>query len=108
MKTKPADSKAEIEMQRSLGAAIYGNEPRRMRPVAAKRHSAQLLTEGIENGKSALGKGWNHVSTELRAGLVFAYVTRVLANQDDSISADRTVTTLREVADLITQWENEQ
>lgn len=55
-------------------------------------HSQKIAWESVERAKKILGEGWNHVSNEIRWGLVCTNLLSVVAGQsvvDDEDGTDR-------------------
>lgn len=49
-------------------------------------HAEQIAARCVKHAKAQLGAGWEHVSRDVRWGLVCAEIVSVMAGQDDSVS----------------------
>jgi hypothetical protein len=48
---------------------------------------AQILAAGcVKNAKEMLGSGWNHVSDDIRWGLVSSQILAIFLGQDETIN----------------------
>jgi hypothetical protein len=59
--------------------------------MAQKTREEKLAQECIERAKKLVGAGWDHISTDLRWGLVAANILAIMDAQDESIDPARVV-----------------
>ena len=53
-----------------------------------KTHEQQIANQCIQEAQTVLGKGWGHVSMEIRRGLVMTRVVAVIRGQCETIPAE--------------------
>ena len=66
----------------------------------------KIAKQEIQRSKDLLGSGWNHVSDEIRWGLVAANLLGVIVTQDALDSEDATESAKARVADFTVElWQ---
>ena len=70
--------------------------------MATQTYVDRIAKQCIADAQSVLGKGWNHVSIEIRHGLAMASLVGIIRAQDDSADPASTLRNLDAIADAVT------
>ena len=57
----------------------------------------QLAAKAVKDAQASMGAGWQHISADLRRGLVMSNIIGILQGQDESVKAERVVLMLNEL-----------
>lgn len=67
--------------------------------MATKTKNQKMAEEMVAKAQKTLGAGWDHVSNDIRWGLVAANILSLMMGQDEEISGDRVRAYVTEVND---------
>lgn len=63
----------------------------------SRTHAREIAKRSINEAKNTMGSGWQHISRELREGLIHSRILYVILGQDENISCEARLGYLKEL-----------